>query len=275
MALEWHRTRQLHPHRFTSVLRNKIRYARYGAQHLFALRGLLRRLGLDREVRRPIMATALFAHPTHRAPTPSRAPRPIWQERDFSTLCSQLTIEADGIPVTLPPGTEGVIILNIPSYGGGSDLWGAELGDLWNADEDTAGELRRHSPPSQPHCPQRHAAHYPPPHTTCRASHTLATHARHTRSQDRTRRPHARAPPRRTICRRAVATASSRPQCTPRSLCMAPPSAMAAAAARSHVLRATGAYRARVRGRRSRGRAAPRPRATRAAGCRARARGEG
>ncbi|KAL1527213.1 hypothetical protein AB1Y20_015892 [Prymnesium parvum] len=91
VALEWHRKRQLYPHRFRSVFRNKIRYARYGAQHLVG-------------------------------------------ERDFSELCSQLTIEADGVPVTLPAGTEGVIILNIASYGGGSDLWGEELGHLWNAE---------------------------------------------------------------------------------------------------------------------------------------------
>ena len=180
VALEWHRTRQLHPHRFTSVLRNKIRYARYGAQHLFALRGLLRRLGLDREARgarggeqgwraqrglrwealpenarcgrlrsalpppnacllpKCLPAPQIRPHAFHPTHAPRRARTP--QERDFSTLCSQLTIEADGVPVTLPPGTEGVIILNIPSYGGGSDLWGAELGDLWNADpEDPAG----------------------------------------------------------------------------------------------------------------------------------------
>jgi diacylglycerol kinase (ATP) len=31
-------------------------------------------------------------------------------------------IEADGVRITLPPGTEGVIVLNIASYGGGSDL---------------------------------------------------------------------------------------------------------------------------------------------------------
>ena len=46
-------------------------------------------------------------------------------QRDYAELCSQLTIEADGVPLTLPPGTEGVIVLNIASYGGGSDLCAA------------------------------------------------------------------------------------------------------------------------------------------------------
>lgn len=46
-----------------------------------------------------------------------------------SELCAQLVIEADGIPIELPPGTQGLIVLNIASYGGGSDLWGADLAD--------------------------------------------------------------------------------------------------------------------------------------------------
>lgn len=43
---------------------------------------------------------------------------------EFSRLMSGLLVEADGIAQTLPPNTQGLIVLNIPSYGGGSDLWG-------------------------------------------------------------------------------------------------------------------------------------------------------
>eukprot|EP00965_Chrysotila_dentata_P191988 6174894-Pleurochrysis_carterae.AAC.1 len=52
---------------------------------------------------------------------------------DYAKLCSQLVIEADGQLLELPPGTEGIIVLNIASYGGGSDLWGADAD--WPVDD--------------------------------------------------------------------------------------------------------------------------------------------
>lgn len=39
---------------------------------------------------------------------------------DFNNI---VHLECDGEPVTLPPNTEGIIVLNIRSYGGGVDLW--------------------------------------------------------------------------------------------------------------------------------------------------------
>jgi len=106
VALEWHRRRETDPHLFTSRLRNKLRYARYGARHLF--------------------------------------------RSDFSELCSQLVIEADGILLSLPPGTEGVIVLNIASYGGGSDLWGPEpVDDLSGGGATSFRSHRADSPPPE------------------------------------------------------------------------------------------------------------------------------
>jgi len=44
----------------------------------------------------------------------------------FSNLTSYLQLECDGKILDLPDGIEGVIVLNIASYGGGVDLWGSE-----------------------------------------------------------------------------------------------------------------------------------------------------
>ena len=59
---------------------------------------------------------------------------------DVSRLMAGLVVEADGVPIELPPHTQGLIVLNIPSYGGGSDLWGVEEeereGPPWQAGED-------------------------------------------------------------------------------------------------------------------------------------------
>ena len=59
---------------------------------------------------------------------------------ESSSLCEQLRLEADGVRLELPPGTEGVIVLNIGSYGGGSDLWGSD------AAYDETQLLQPHSP---------------------------------------------------------------------------------------------------------------------------------
>lgn len=34
------------------------------------------------------------------------------------------TLVCDGVDIPLPPGTQGIIILNVSSYGGGANLWG-------------------------------------------------------------------------------------------------------------------------------------------------------
>ena len=43
--------------------------------------------------------------------------------RSSRGLPATLAVWADGVRVTLPPGTEGVLALNIGSYAGGVDLW--------------------------------------------------------------------------------------------------------------------------------------------------------
>ena len=53
-------------------------------------------------------------------------------------LSSKLVVTADGQTLALPPGTAGVIVLNIGSYGGGSDLWGVE--------DDDETDVGSHSP---------------------------------------------------------------------------------------------------------------------------------
>ena len=46
----------------------------------------------------------------------------------YKDLDKRVFIECDGVPVTLPPGAEGIMVLNTPSYGGGSDLWDERRG---------------------------------------------------------------------------------------------------------------------------------------------------
>lgn len=38
-------------------------------------------------------------------------------------LSRRIRVECDGVHLALPPDTEGILLLNIPSYMGGVDLW--------------------------------------------------------------------------------------------------------------------------------------------------------
>jgi len=58
----------------------------------------------------------------------------------FSGFPKFVTLEADGKYVDLPPGTEGIILLNIKSYGGGVNLWGGETANESENDEDQEEE---------------------------------------------------------------------------------------------------------------------------------------
>ena len=62
----------------------------------------------------------------------------------FSDFSTQVVLECDDKRVVLPRGIEGLIILNIESYGAGSDLWGAELPEDDSDSEDEYSEV--HSP---------------------------------------------------------------------------------------------------------------------------------
>jgi len=55
------------------------------------------------------------------------------------------------VVLTLPPGTEGVIVLNISSYGGGSDLWGHEPYD--DSPDALPRNHHHHRPDSPPQDP--------------------------------------------------------------------------------------------------------------------------
>lgn len=39
------------------------------------------------------------------------------------SLCLREQLECDGVEVVVPPDTEGILILNIPSYMGGVNIW--------------------------------------------------------------------------------------------------------------------------------------------------------
>ena len=72
------------------------------------------------------MRLGIIAIGTRRAlvsPLSQPTPHHKWAKRALRSHVQQLTLVADGVPLTLPSGTEGVIVLNIASYGGGSDLW--------------------------------------------------------------------------------------------------------------------------------------------------------
>lgn len=53
---------------------------------------------------------------------------PEFALHSFRDLHERVFIECDGKPVPLPPSLEGLMVLNTPSYGGGSDLWDERRG---------------------------------------------------------------------------------------------------------------------------------------------------
>lgn len=61
-------------------------------------------------------------HAVNRGPV--KALKASWTKRR-SRLRKQITIVCDGVPLKLPRNVEGVVILNIGSFAGGSNLWGA------------------------------------------------------------------------------------------------------------------------------------------------------
>jgi len=48
---------------------------------------------------------------------------PEFALHSFSDLNERVFLECDGEKIPLPPNLEGLMVLNTPSYGGGSDLW--------------------------------------------------------------------------------------------------------------------------------------------------------
>jgi len=59
----------------------------------------------------------------------------------FSAFSERVVLECDGELVKLPPGTEGVIVLNIGSYGGGVNLWGTSETEVDEEDYESGLEL--------------------------------------------------------------------------------------------------------------------------------------
>ena len=64
----------------------------------------------------------------------------------FRSLRDECIVSCDGKPIELPPRCEGLMLLNTPSYGGGSDLWDAAGGaPLPSADSMKAEEVQHPS----------------------------------------------------------------------------------------------------------------------------------
>lgn len=59
--------------------------------------------------------------------------------RTCAGLPTKMTLECDGKLIALPEGTEGVILLNINSYGGGSTLWHDDSDSEEEVDDDDEG----------------------------------------------------------------------------------------------------------------------------------------
>mmetsp|Transcript_44856 Transcript_44856/g.81821 ORF Transcript_44856/g.81821 Transcript_44856/m.81821 type:complete len:544 (-) Transcript_44856:97-1728(-) len=92
----------------------------------------------------------------------SRVVNKVWYARSgavntFFRICrhisQKITLECDGELVEIPSNMEGIIVLNIPSYGGGVNLWGAQEDEVRDDDDDDAGYVSNDSDDNteQPH----------------------------------------------------------------------------------------------------------------------------
>eukprot|EP00929_Paragymnodinium_shiwhaense_P016272 TRINITY_DN124538_c0_g1_i1.p1 TRINITY_DN124538_c0_g1~~TRINITY_DN124538_c0_g1_i1.p1 ORF type:complete len:533 (+),score=96.96 TRINITY_DN124538_c0_g1_i1:84-1682(+) len=57
-------------------------------------------------------------------------------KKSCKNLASKVVLECDGKVIEVPANLEGIVVLNIPSFGGGSDLWGSAVVDT-SGSEDT------------------------------------------------------------------------------------------------------------------------------------------
>jgi len=77
----------------------------------------------------------------------SRLVNKLWYFRSgtvtmFRNTCanigSRIRLECDGVAVNIPPNLEGIIVLNITSFGGGTELWGQAAVEVEDEDSDSS-----------------------------------------------------------------------------------------------------------------------------------------
>jgi diacylglycerol kinase (ATP) len=101
VALDFHLARQASPDSFKSRKMNKIKYFGYGTSAVF-----------DGTCKGNSCAGGLLFLERNEMTLP------------ITDLSSKLSLQVDDKEIELPKGLEGLIVLNLPSYAGGSDLWG-------------------------------------------------------------------------------------------------------------------------------------------------------
>jgi len=67
--------------------------------------------------------------------------------KSLKNLHQKITLECDGEKVVIPEKVEGIVVLNIGSYGGGCDLWGSATRDETLEDSDSDLDSDRSSTP--------------------------------------------------------------------------------------------------------------------------------